>query len=167
MRVSHHKQDVFLMVQKKKKQINKQLENNCNMLLSERHDSNFLPEEPLGIFAFPTSPILGMFSFVPPSCLSPSYFFLIFLIPGLSGAVCVPPTSYFCVYHPRICLHSLQRQLCFVWRGKGKQECRPTKHTHTHTGDPDGSHNFQTEQSDVTHKTFKNILLHETEMAEK
>lgn len=142
-----------------------------SMLLSGRHDPNFWPEEPLGIFAFPTSPIqssiLGMFSFVPSNLPNSLQFFLIFPIPELSGAVCVTPSFCCCVYHPSICLHSLQRQLCFVWRGKGKQECTPIPNTRAHIQTPVTQMDHTTVQSNVTHKTFKNILLRETEMTDQ
>lgn len=130
IKVSCHKQDVILMVQKK----------NCcrttvSMLLSERHDPNFLPEEPLSFFAFPTSPIpspiLSMFSFVPLSCLSPSYFFLIFLIPSLSGAVCVPPhpTAVF-IIPAFACIPSRDS---FALFGEAKENRNiPPPHTHKH-----------------------------------
>lgn len=127
----------------KNKTKNKQTEKNpccrttVRMPLSEKHDPNFLPEKPLGIFAFPTSPIPSSHPrhvFFRPFELPVSLLFLSNLLHTRSVRCCVSPTSYCCVYHPSICLHSLQRQLCFVWRGKRKQECPPTTtHTHTHT----------------------------------
>lgn len=123
------------------------------MLLSERHDPNFLPEELPGNFAFPNSPsplLSSVFSFIPSKQPNSHYFFLIFPIPDLSGTVppYPPQTSYCCVYHSSICLHSLQRQLCFVWRGKRKQEC-PPPNTHT-----DIHMHTQTPATQMDHTTF-------------
>lgn len=106
-----------------------------SMLLSERHDPNFLPEEPLGIFAFPTSPIpspiLGMFSFVPPKRPNSLYFFLIFPIPDLSGAVCTPHILLLCLssqhlpaFPPETALLCLERQ-----RKTGMPPTPPLHHT--------------------------------------
>lgn len=140
-----------------------------SMLLSERHDPNFLPEEPLGIFAFPTSPILGMFSFVPPKQPNSLHFFLIFPIPDLSGAVCTPHILLLCLssqhlpaFPPETALLCLERQ-----RKTGMPPHTPLHHTHTHTNTSVTQMDQTTVQSIATHKTFKNILLHETEMTDQ
>lgn len=135
-----------------------------SMLSPERHDPNFLPEEPLGIFAFPTSPIsspiLSMFSFITPKWPNSLYSFLIFPIPDLSGAVYPPhPTAVFII--PAIACIPSRDSFALFGEAKENRNAPPPPHT------PVTQMDQTTVQSIATHKTFKNILLHETEMTDQ